>query len=504
MRPMTRLSPTRLAAIGPALIVAWAGSQLLLLACLFANHLQFPLDLEILEGGMVQHIMRLVTHQPLYPAGSAEFVPFVYNPGYYLVAWPIVRLFGPALPPLRLFSMVVVVGCMVVLYLRVRASTGSRWWGFVTVGLFAAAYPALDAHLDSARGDGLMLFLCLFATWLLARARSWRGDVVAMLLLVLAFWVKQHGALFAAGGLFWLTWRHGLRRAWPSWLVVMALGPALYFLGGRALFGDQFLYFTWQLPSGWSEFSVDAMLRLTLYTARSFPLLFLASFGWLVSRIGQAELKDDLWTVQLLAAGLSAVMGALDRGSSDNVFIPFGTWLIVVAMPAIHAASRSEENRRQGALTQLVLAGSFLLLLYDPRPVAVSREAGAAGRDFASFIDHLPGTVCAPSLGYLPGGRQLYPAINWVALDDMIRGPRRTAADSARALALLEPILHPAGEAWLLTDAPVEESQPVLRGLAATYVLDQDLGDRFKALIRLPHRSVARWPRYLYRYRGGP
>lgn len=501
MRPMTLLSPRRLAAIGPALIATWAGSQILLLAWLFANHLRFPLDLEILEGGMVQHIMRLVAHQPLYPAGSAEFVPLAYSPGYYLLAWPVVRLFGPELPPLRLLSMVVVVGCLVLLYLRVRASTGSRWWGFVTMGLFAAAYPALDAHLDSARGDGLMLFLCLAATWLLPRARSWRGDLVAMLLLVLAFWIKQHGALFAGGALVWLTWRHGLRRAWPSWLVVMALGPALYFLGGRALFGDQFLYFTWHVPSGWSDFRLDTVIRLTLYTARSFPLLFLASFGWLVSRIGQGELKDDLWTVQLLAAALSAVLGALDPGSSDNVFIPFGTWLIVVAMPAIHAASRPEEGRQQGSLTQLVLAGSFLLLLYDPRPVAVSRHAEAAGQDFTSFLAQLPGTVCAPSLGYLPGGRPLFPAVHWVALDDMIRGPRRTAADSARTLALLEPILHPAGEAWLLTDALLEDSQPVLRGLAATYVLDQDLGGRFKALIRLPHRSTARWPRYLYRYR---
>ena len=80
-----------------------------------------------------------------------------------------------------------------------------------------------------------------------------------------------------------------------------------------------------------------------------------------------------------------------------------------------------------------------------------------------------------------------------------MRGPRRTAADTALARSLLDPIRHPANTAYVLTNHPLATLAPPVSELADGYTLVQDYGDRFAALTALPRRFDHGYPRYLYR-----
>jgi hypothetical protein len=143
---------------------------------------------------------------------------------------------------------------------------------------------------------------------------------------------------------------------------------------------------------------------------------------------------------------------------------------------------------------------AFATLFRDPRPywlpVTAARTEYA---DLLATVRALPGTVYAPSIGEFVNGPQLFPAAHWVALEDIMRGPHRTAADSALARKLMEPARHPAGVAYMITNRPIETISAPMDELSTSYTLVQDFGNRFAALEPLPRPFNTGFPRYLYR-----
>jgi hypothetical protein len=131
--------------------------------------------------------------------------------------------------------------------------------------------------------------------------------------------------------------------------------------------------------------------------------------------------------------------------------------------------------------------------------VIVSPRADESYADLVDLLDKLPGDVYAPSLGQLQSGFEFYPAAHWVALEDMIRGPGRDTRNHPKTRALLDPALHPSKEAYVLANYSLK-AHPWIEFLEETYVLEVDLGDRFRSLRVLPARWDHGWPRYLYRY----
>ena len=63
-------------------MVALAGLWVVVLALGVALRIGFPLELEWMEGGTLHQALRLQQGLPIYPAPSAEFVPFLYTPLY--------------------------------------------------------------------------------------------------------------------------------------------------------------------------------------------------------------------------------------------------------------------------------------------------------------------------------------------------------------------------------------------------------------------------------------
>jgi hypothetical protein len=63
----------------------------------------------------------------------------------------------------------------------------------------------------------------------------------------------------------------------------------------------------------------------------------------------------------------------------------------------------------------------------------------------------------------------------------------------------MEPALHPAGVAFLLTNLPIASISAPVNELSSSYTLVQDFGNRFAALEPLPRPFNTGFPRYLYR-----
>ncbi len=483
-------------------LAGWAVANIVFIVFLWFNHLRFPFTLTVMEDIILQHFQRAVSGQPIYTQPSLAYTALAYNPLFYFLAIPFSWVFGVNLMTLRIVAITGTIGVGVVLFIVTRRRTNSFWWGFISAGAFAAAYRVMDAYLDSTHSDSWMVFLALAGSLVIDRSRSRRGNLLGIILLVCSFWMKQHGAFFALGGVLYLTMKDGPMRSIPYWLMAILFGPAVYLFLGPSLFGSYFHYFTYTIPASWTEVTVRMFPRYV-----GFLYLFygtLASFAlWNIMRDWKLHQKVfDVWRIQLVAAMLTAVLGCLDPGSSDNIFIPIGVFLILEGVRGIYAASGYVGNSRYFRVEVIALSLVFAQLAYDPRTVLASSEAPQALADLKSTVNGLPGFVYAPWVGQLDG-LTLYPAVHWVALEDMIRGPIRNPRNDSIVASLLAPCLQPVGPMHVLTNLPLSDSPPPLGRLSNRYILVTDFGDRFKALRVMPGRIDCLWPRYLYRFDSG-
>jgi hypothetical protein len=480
-----------------ALLTIVAGASIAGLIALVVNHVIFPFDIDVMESVVLQHARRAMHGQPIYPVPTPQFVPLAYNAGFYILAIPFLRIFGDTLTTLRIVSVIGLVGSAVAIFILVRDASRSAWWGLLATGLFCAAYPVMDAYLDSAHSDAWLLCCALWGTYLVGRA-SRKSRIAGILVLIAGFWFKQHGAVFTGVALLYLTWEEGIRASLVYWLCAAVFGGALYILAPGALLGPEFHYFTWKVPGAWSELSGHTFYRVALYVAAYYPVIALAAIAGVYRSL--RERKFGMLDAQLGAAFVTAIMGSLDPGSSYNVLVPMGAFCIVRGSIELWQIGErvSPRFRLQPALVAALLV--FATLIRDPRPYWLPTAAARTEyADLLATVRALPGTVYAPDIGQLMNGPTLFPAAHWVALEDIMRGSRRTAADSALAREMMEPARHPAGVAFMLTNRPMASLSAPVSELAPSYTLVQDFGNRFAALEPLPRPFSTGFPRYLYR-----
>ncbi|HNL92174.1 MAG TPA: hypothetical protein PKH01_04670 [Pseudomonadales bacterium] len=69
-----------------------------------AQRAAYPFELEWMEGGVLQQVLRVVQHQPLYGEPSLDFVPALYMPLYYYFSAISMAFLGENLFALRAVS----------------------------------------------------------------------------------------------------------------------------------------------------------------------------------------------------------------------------------------------------------------------------------------------------------------------------------------------------------------------------------------------------------------
>jgi hypothetical protein len=475
--------------------IAWIGFTVYL----WFNHINFPLNLEAMELTVLQHLRRIMAGQAVYVEPSPDFIPLAYAPLYYYFSVPFAWLFGANLFTLRLVAILGMLGSGIIIFLAVKKHTQSYWWGVIAVGLFAAAYRAMDTYLDNAHSDSWLLFTVLLGCYLIDLNRSRRTNLLGIFFLIVSFWFKQHGALFAIGGVLYLTWRDGLKNSWMYWALAALLGPVLYAVAPALLFGPQFHYYTLTVPSHWSEFGFGTIYRYLGYAVKNYFILagvgVSTSAYFLIKKLN----KVSVWYFMLPFAMLSGFMGALDPGSNNNVFIAMGVWFILTGALGLHWLSGQFAQVNRWAMPLVGVGISFVLFFFSPASVLVSPDAPATYQSFVGYLNTLDGPVYAPWLGQLEKGYSFSPPVHWVPMEDLIRGTGVDENNHPVTRNLLNAVLHPNENAYILMNYPLENDS-LLSFLLSEYKLKEDLGDRFAPLSTLPKRFNLEYPRYLYEY----
>jgi hypothetical protein len=478
----------------------YAAGQTMLAGVVFYSHLAFPLNLEFMESAVLQHVLRLSEGKAIYVDPSPEFVALAYNPLFYLISVPFVRLFGPELSSIRLPAILGAIGCAGLVWAFIFRFTRSKWWALVGVGVFASAYRAMDCYLDIGHRDSLLLLSILAGFWFLNRGGRF-GPLLGLLALAAGFWFKQTGIYFLAMGIVYALWQYPWSRALLAALAGVAVGPLLHALAPDSWFGARMHYFTFEVPASWTDLHANEASNFVRLLIWHYGPLALTA-GWLWVR-GWRKPNGRLGILRIAIPGAIASGAAvmLSPGSNNNVYIPMGGLLIVAGVIGLALLSRAGMRGRR--LSYSLLALVFALLLYRPQTVLRLHSAPAYA-EFTSLLRSLDGPVYAPGLGplFAPPGQpevHLSPLVHVVPLADMVRGRGRDETSSPIVRNLLRSVETPATRvAYILTHSPLED-EPTLAYLGSRYRLEKDFGQRFEALATLPARHGHLYPRYLYR-----
>ena len=346
------------------------------------------MQLEWLEGGVLDTVGRVLAHKPIYDAPTHFFVPYIYTPLYYYTGALLCRVTGLGFTPLRWLSTACTAGCFVLIFRQTREFTGSRRAGLIAVGCFAGLYAAGGASYDLARVDMLFLVLTLAAIYAV-----WRDQSLLAGLSACAYQSKQSAAIIAVCVLAG-TWRRPRQCATGLIAFIAATVGSVLFLN-RLSYGWYGFYTQW-LPAHHALYPRG----LFYFAARDLGRYLLPGL-LLIAWSAHPDLRQ-LWRSRrgnfllfcTLGCGLAALAGRIHSGGSANVLLPLYAWFAVLFGIAVHRALAANEQPRVRMQSVAALAVlQFLIMLTSPSRFIPSRAAFQQARQFLDQIAATPGDI---------------------------------------------------------------------------------------------------------------
>lgn len=372
------------------------------------NRLFFPYDLEWIEGGVADHVYRVVHGLPLYCEPTLEYTPFVYTPLYYYLSALLSLVTGMGFVPLRLLSITCTMISFYIAGRFVYNETHSWFSTVVTIGLFAASYSMTACWFDVGRVDNLMLMFLLGAVYFIRYHETYKGIIVSGVLFVLAFLSKQQITFAFASMLVFLViqdWKKSLVLLVTfvtSLIVIVLLLDAIYdgwfsfyvFTLSVNVFGD-----TLNLNK------LQEFIKVDIASNTAYALIVICSAA-LVTRFGDKR-KLLFYIFFVIGMILGVIPNRIINGGAVNSAVP--AFIAISILTGISVFVLSKYAKSKHSYPEIIcLATNIILLLvfvsgvYDPRKVIPV----VTGQDNRSKIVELmkttDGEVFCPSYGYLP------------------------------------------------------------------------------------------------------
>jgi len=369
--------------------------------------IQYPFELEWMEGGSVDHVRRILSGQKLYVSPSLEFVPFGYTPLYFYISAVISKLLGIGFSPLRLLSFISSLGCFFIIFLMVRRETRSTFSAILASSLFVATFRISGAWFDIARVDSLFLFFILAALYIVRFNDSSRSYILAGLFISLSFLTKQTALIIFLPIMLYCIVIN--RRPSISLIITMVV-----IVGGSTLLLNH-------IHDGWYSYYIFLLSKqrpinvsrfFYFWSKDIFLSLSIPSFGiifYLSAQMRSLDKRRFFFYVSALIGMLGgSLISRLQFGGYHNVLFPAYAIMAILFGLAIHTAAeliqRAPENKRRilEIYLYLICIIQFTGLAYNPFTQIPTREDLKAGKEFIRTMAELQGDILLPSHGYLP------------------------------------------------------------------------------------------------------
>jgi len=366
----------------------------------------YPFELEWMEGGTVEHVLRILQGKEIYVRPGIDFMPYIYTPLYYWVSALVAKMTGIGFLPLRIVSIVSSIVCMLFIYMIVRKETGQKFPAMISMTLFPAFFVLSGEWFDLARVDMLFLAFILIAAYILRFHKASGWYVIAGFIAFLSFFTKQTALIvFGMVGLF---------------LLFENLKRSLYFIITFALLTIGSTLFFNHLTDGWYwfwNFSLVAAHRWNYQFLLLFwtidllkPLSIAISFTLFLFllKLFNRQIKENLFYLGF-ALGMfgCAWSSRLHYGGYENVLIPAHIILAIFMGFGFYESMKffgKEEDTKSAFIRIFILIialAQFTTLNYNPRTLIPHPYDLEAGNQFIEHISRVQGEVFIPTTSYI-------------------------------------------------------------------------------------------------------
>lgn len=416
---------------GVAFIVTYLAVALL--------RLRYPYELEWMEGGAVDHVLRILHGQLLYVKPSLEFIPYIYTPLYYYLSALVSLVTGVGFFPLRLVSLLACLGTLALIFTWIRNESGGWRLGLVAAGLFAATYHSCGDWFDIARGDSLFIFLLIFGAFWLRFARTPRTLLLAAVLIWLAFLAKQTTLFIAVPLIVYSVFVDRRKSLYFTGPFVALTALSVWILD--LIHDGWFSYYIFRLPA---HHKIDPEFYLGFWRTDilvQVPVILLLAVALIVLAWFKRDRKLTAFYFFLCAGGVAASWSSrLHTGGYNNVLMPAflvlcltsGALLTTILGKSFREQSSSWRNWRILVLAAVIF--QFGLLAYNPSEQVPTQWENDAGAEVLKALAAVPGDLYMPYHGYFPSeiGKHMY--AHQMAIKDVARGDSAMARELTREM----------------------------------------------------------------------
>lgn len=384
----------------------------------FISRLFFPYQLEWMEGGEIEHILRLLDGKCIYCPPSLEFIPYIYTPLFYYIGIPFIRIFGVNFFSIRLVSILGFVLLLSTTYLVVFKTTKNKFWSFVAVGLLAFSYSTTGFWFDLARVDTIANLFMLLSFFFLLDENPKR-NLLSAFFAFCAFYTKQSfisvhlflllGLLIRNKGLFS---KHFL--LYFSLILVSTIIETIRSDGW-------YIFWNFTLPAShyWIWSRVVTFWSIDLLPFYSISLALILGY-FFVQKDELLKSKEIYFLLFLIGTLFNSYFLRLHYGGYLNVLIPFVISISIV-LPIIVFRFQQMFNSKniQTILLTLVLV-QFCLLIYDFRTPIPTQKDKAEIEYLLNNFKETPGDVYLMGYNFVQRyiGKRDFP--HYVLVNDLL------------------------------------------------------------------------------------
>ncbi len=386
------------------------------------QRIDYPFELEWMEGSMVDHMLRVYHGKSLYPKPSLDFVSAIYPPIYFWISALVAKVVGIGFFPLRLVSLLASLANFVLVFRIVHKETTNVSSGILAAGLFIGTFGISGSWFDIARMDSLFLTFFLGGIYLVRFHFTLKGSLTAALFFSLSILTKQTALPMVACVCMALIIQHRMRALWMCTGVVVLVGCSAWL--GHILTEGWFTFHVLTVPGEhvWTSEYYTKFWTHDLFLA--LPISFTVTVVWLIREIVRGERSTAVFYVWM-AAGMvvASWLGRLHTGGFLNVLIPAYLVLAIICGLALASFLRSEASMRMSMIVLVtgLIAFQFSYLQYDASKRIPTELDRLAWQQFVEAVADIDGEVYIAYHGYIGqlAGKRSY--AHKMALGDVMR-----------------------------------------------------------------------------------
>jgi hypothetical protein len=357
----------------------------------------YPFQMDLIEGPMMDGVVRIHEGLPIYVEPSLEYTPLMYTPLYYYVTAAVSYITGLTLVAGKFVSLLSTLVLCVVIYLWFRKESYSKSIAVMGVALFLAYFEIVNRWYALARLDMLFVALMMWGLFVYFYCKSHAFAAVSGLLLALAFFTKQQTLIIvlpvlAAGLIIKKPYR------WTAATIFVALvvaGCAYY----EHISDGWFSFMVFEIPATmtkklyftWRFIRVDILGYMTVCT---FFTLF-----WFYEELQKDWRKYLLWAAMVAGAFVAAWWSRIHPGGAENVNIPFYT---ILTFTTVFGMQKLIEKQ---SLPLVFIYALFLMqlgkfIMYYPLYAVPDQNQLKAAQNIQNTIAGFEGDVFTPDMQF--------------------------------------------------------------------------------------------------------